>query len=72
MKESDGFWSEGYYAKTMSKEEIDSKMETFHKRHDEDMRFDCRVCGKKISAHNNDWHDRMCDECFDKTHFPEE
>jgi hypothetical protein len=72
MKESNEFWSNGSYAKTMSKEEIDRKMKTFHKRHDEDMRFNCRVCKKKISSHNNDWHDSMCDDCFNKVHFSEE
>ena len=25
----------------------------------------------KISLHNRDWHDEMCDECFDEAYFPE-
>lgn len=65
----DGFWDEGSFAQTMSGEEADKKMKTFHKKHDEDMNFNCSKCGKKISAHNKDWHDGMCDECFDKEYF---
>ena len=72
MKENDGFWSKGNYAKKIDKEEIERRMKTFHKGHDEDMRFNCRVCKKKISSHNKDWHDGMCDDCFNKAHFPEE
>ena len=35
-------------------------------KHDEEMNFNCKKCKKKISAHNNDWHGGMCDECFDE------
>lgn len=66
-----GFWAEGTYMKPMSKEDMDSKMDTFHKKHDEDMNFNCRKCNKKISAHNKDWHESLCDECFDKEYFHE-
>lgn len=41
-------------------------METFHKKHNEDMNFSCKKCNRKISAHNKDWHEGMCDDCFDK------
>ena len=51
---------------------ISEKMKTFHKKHDEDMNFNCRKCSKKISAHNKNWHDGMCDECYDKEYFKEE
>lgn len=61
-----GFWEEGYFAETLSSSQINEKMKTFHKKHDEDMNFSCRNCGKKMSAHNKDWHDGMCDGCFDK------
>jgi DNA-directed RNA polymerase subunit RPC12/RpoP len=35
-------------------------------KHDEEMNYSCKNCKKKISAHNNDWHGGMCDECFNK------
>ena len=60
----DDFWEEGSFIQTMSSVDIKEKMKTFHKKHDEDMNFNCRKCGKKISAHNKDWHDGLCDECF--------
>lgn len=66
----DGFWSEGSFAQTMSGDEAERKMKTFHKKHGEDMNFSCKSCGKKISAHNRDWHGGMCDECFNKAYFP--
>ncbi len=28
-----------------------------------------KKCNKKISAHNKDWHDGMCDDCFHKEYF---
>ena len=48
------------------------KMKTFHKKHDEDMNHSCKECNKKISAHNKDWHDHMCDDCFNNKYFPED
>lgn len=68
--ESDGFWEKGYFAQTMSSQEIEEKMKTFHKKHNEDMNFNCKKCNKKISAHNEDWHDGMCDDCFNGKYFP--
>lgn len=62
--EESGLWEEGYFAQTMGSAEMEEKMKTFHKRHDEDMNFGCKKCSKKISAHNKDWHDGMCDDCF--------
>ena len=35
-------------------------------KHDEDVNYNCKRCGKKISLHNKDWHNEMCDDCFDK------
>lgn len=66
-----GFWEKGAYAETLSSKESDERMKTFHMKHDEDMRFNCRACKAKISAHNKDWHDGMCDDCFNKKHFPD-
>lgn len=68
----DGFWAKGSFAQTMSSKDYNEKMKTFHKKHDEDMNFDCKKCKKKISAHNKDWHDEMCDDCFNEQYFPEE
>ena len=64
--EEDDFWEEGYFAETMSSAEMKEKMKTIHKKHDENMDFNCKKCNKKISAHNKDWHNGMCDECFNK------
>jgi len=69
-KNKDDFWSEGYFAQTMSSEDMKSKMRTFHMKHDEEMNYSCKNCKAKISAHNNDWHDGMCDNCHNKTYFP--
>jgi len=65
-------WAKGSFFQSMSKEDMDKKMKTFHKKHDEDMNFKCRKCGKKISVHNKDWHDGLCDDCFNKMYFKEE
>jgi len=64
--EGDGFWEEGYFAETMSSADMKEKMRTFHMKHDEEMDYNCKKCNKKISAHNKDWHNSMCDNCFDK------
>lgn len=65
----EGVWSDGEFAETMSGKEAEEKLKTFHKRHGEDVNYDCKKCGKKISAHNRDWHDGMCDDCFHNAHF---
>ena len=69
-KKEDEFWSEGYFAQTMSSEYMKIKMRTFHMKHDEEMDFNCKNCKAKISAHNNDWHDGMCDNCYNKKYYP--
>ena len=68
----DGMWAKGAFAETLDSREAKEKMKTFHKKHDEDMNFNCRQCNKKISAHNKDWHDGMCDDCFNNKYFPED
>ena len=65
MKEEE-FWAEGSFAEPMDTETWEKKKRTFHMKHDEEMNFNCKKCKKKISAHNNDWHGGMCDECFDE------
>ena len=68
----DNLWSEGSFAETLSPIEKKEKMKTFHMKHDEDMNYDCKKCNKKISAHNRDWHNHMCDDCFNKEYFKED
>lgn len=62
----DSFWEPGGFIQSMSAKDIENKMKTFYKDHDEDMDFECRKCKSKISAHNKNWHDGMCDDCFNK------
>ena len=68
----ESLWAEGGFMETLGPMDIKEKMKTFNKKHDEDMNFSCKKCGKKISAHNKDWHACMCDGCFNKECFPEE
>ncbi len=72
MKEEKDFWAEGSFIQSMSEEDVKKKMRTFHMKHDEEMNYNCRKCNKKISAHNRDWHDGMCDKCFNGTYYPED
>jgi len=65
-------WAEGYFAETLSSKDLKEKMETFHKKHNEDMNFSCKKCNKTISTHNKDWHNGMCDDCFNREYFPED
>ena len=68
-KKEDEFWSEGYFAQSINPNDK-GKMRTFHMKHDEEMDYNCKTCNKKISAHNKDWHDGMCDDCFNKKYYP--
>lgn len=65
-KYSDKLWEKGSFIRSISSDELERMKKTINKGHDEDMNFNCRRCDKKISAHNRDWHDRLCDECFNK------
>jgi len=69
-KEGATFWAGGAFAEKVSHEDLEEKMKTFHKKHDEDMNFNCKNCDKPISVHNKDWHAGMCDKCFNKEFFP--
>ena len=62
----DKLWEDGAFIETLRPHDIQEKMKTFHKKHDEDMNYSCKKCNTKISAHNKDWHDGMCDPCFNK------
>jgi len=63
----DSLWEPGGFVQSIGSSDLsEEKMKTFHMKHDENVNYDCRKCGKKISAHNKDWHDGMCDKCFNK------
>ena len=62
--EKDSIWAKGCFSETMDPKTIKEKKKTIHMEHNEDMNYDCKECGEKISAHNRDWHDHMCDKCF--------
>ncbi|HLC96254.1 MAG TPA: hypothetical protein VJH97_02945 [Candidatus Nanoarchaeia archaeon] len=68
----ESLWAEGGFMETLGPIDIKERMKTFHKKHDEDMNYECKKCGKKISAHNKDWHAYMCDECFNEECYPGE
>ncbi|MBS3152669.1 hypothetical protein J4230_04635 [Candidatus Woesearchaeota archaeon] len=63
-------WSEGFFAETISQDQNPEKMRTFHMKHDEEMNFNCSKCNEKIFTHNRDWHNEMCDKCFNEEYFP--
>jgi len=64
--EENNLWEEGEFIETLSPQDMEGKMRTFHMKHDEEMNYDCKKCNKKISAHNKYWHAGMCDDCFNK------
>ena len=64
-EDDDELWEDCAFIESVSEEGMKEKEKTIHKKHDEDMNFNCKECNKKISAHNKDWHNRMCDKCFD-------
>ena len=43
----DGFWNRNSFIESLSAEDMEEKMKTFHKKHDEDMNFNCRRCNNK-------------------------
>ena len=63
LREENDFWEDNDFFETLDPQDSDEKMKTFYKKHDEDMNYNCKKCNKKISAHNKDWHNGMCDEC---------
>ena len=70
IKENEDFdenelWEEGGFVKKINPENMQTKMRTFSMEHNEEMNFTCKNCKVKISAHNNDWHEGLCDKCFD-------
>lgn len=70
VAEDNGLWAEGSFTETMSSYDWEAKMRTFHMKHDEEMNYFCKQCSQVISAHNKDWHNGMCDDCFNKAYYP--
>ena len=70
-KKEDEFWSKGAFIEPVNPNDA-AKMRTFHMKHDEEMEHNCNKCSAKISAHNKDWHNGMCDKCFNDEYFPED
>lgn len=66
VSENNDLWEEGTFMQTISQKEMEEKMHTFHMKHNEEMNYNCKKCKMVISAHNHDWHDCLCDTCFDK------
>ena len=67
LEDKDEFWSEGSFIESISSDEVGKKLKTLLK--EGDLNFKCKKCNKQISSHNKDWHDCMCDDCFNKTYF---
>ena len=66
MKNSETIWSNNSFIETVSPFEIKEKNRTIHMKHNEEMNYNCKKCNIIISAHNKDWHNFMCDKCFDE------
>ena len=64
VNSEDELWKEDAFMETLGPQDMKEKMKTFHMKRDEDVNYDCRNCNKKISVHNRDWHNHMCDDCF--------
>jgi len=69
ISNKDDLWEESGFSETLGPKDIKERMRTFHMKHDEEMKYNCKKCNKKISAHNKDWHHGMCDECFNKKYY---
>ena len=46
-KDEESFWDEGSFVESMSQGEFEKKKDTIHKKHDEDMNYNCKKCDKK-------------------------
>ena len=70
--EEQTIWSDGSFMESLGPIDMKARRRTFYMKHDEEMNFNCSKCKKKISVHNKDWHNGMCDDCFDKEFFPKD
>lgn len=70
--EEGDFWAENSFLELMNPQNTKDKMRTFHMKHNEEMDYNCEKCNAKMSAHNKDWHARLCDKCFNKEVFDDE
>ena len=62
-------WAGGSFIQAIGPGDMKEKMKTFHGDDNKEIVAACRKCGKGISAHHRDWHDCLCDGCFDREHF---
>lgn len=62
--DSDGLWSEGFYAKKLDPANLEERMKFFHQDPNEEKMHQCTSCNKSIGKHNLYWHEGMCDDCF--------
>lgn len=72
ISEEENFWAESSFIETMDSRDMKDRMRTFHMKHNEEMDYNCEKCNAKMSAHNKDWHARLCDKCFNKEVFDDE
>lgn len=70
MNDKESFWSEGSFIESITPRELKEKIKTLEEDSCKDANFKCKKCNKQISSHNKNWHDEMCDDCFNMTYFP--
>ena len=63
-------WSEGGFIKSINPNDPDfkEKMKYFEQDPNEELKFSCKKCNKKIGIHNKKWHEEMCNACFFNEH----
>ena len=72
QENENSIWEEGGFVQPISSEEMKDKTRTFGMGHNEEMNYNCKKCNKTISAHNKDWHEGMCDKCFNEAYYNNE
>ena len=70
--EEESIMPNGFFMETSGLFDIESKMRTFHIKHDKKTNYNCLKCKTKISTRNKDWHNGTCDSCFNKEFFSED
>ena len=69
VDEGESIWEPGGFIQSVSVNKVEKMKKSINMKHDEDVNYNCKECDKKISLHNRDWHDNMCDDCFNKSYF---
>lgn len=60
----ESFWGDGGYIRSISSEEFKAKEKSIEQDTNEELKFNCKKCNRKIGIHNKDWHEGMCNDCF--------